>query len=142
MTITAAPLQPAGRLEEDEDDGTAKLRAAVDQEILHTQRPENRGASGIGLEQENAQLRQAVGSHATVDQAIGVLIAVHRIPPSAGFEVLRAFSQQTNIKLYSVAESVIGWARGEPLSGPAVGKALDVAVQRRSYGAHDSNQPG
>ncbi|MEU9439217.1 ANTAR domain-containing protein [Streptomyces sp. NPDC048252] len=46
--------------------------------------------------QENAQLRQAVDSHATVDQAIGVLIAAHRIPPDAGFEVLRDSSQHTN----------------------------------------------
>ncbi|MGX1566098.1 tyrosine-type recombinase/integrase [Streptomyces sp. NPDC055509] len=35
MTVTAAPLRPTGRREEDEDDGrTAELRAAVDQELL------------------------------------------------------------------------------------------------------------
>ncbi|MEW1778551.1 hypothetical protein [Streptomyces sp. NPDC086777] len=35
MTVTAAPLRPTERLEEDEDDGrTAELRAAVDQQIL------------------------------------------------------------------------------------------------------------
>ncbi|MET9762638.1 ANTAR domain-containing protein [Streptomyces sp. NPDC006372] len=109
----------------------------------HTQRPlpENSGALVTGLEQENAQLRQAVGSHATVDQAIGVLIAVHRILPAAGFEVLREISQQTNIKLHSVAESVIGWALGKPLPGP-VAEELDEAVQRRSRGAYDSHQAG
>ncbi|MFE2785319.1 ANTAR domain-containing protein [Streptomyces massasporeus] len=48
-----------------------------------------------------------------IDQAIGVLIAVHRIAPAAGFEVLREASQQTNIKLHSVAQTVIGWALGE-----------------------------
>ncbi|MDX3804191.1 ANTAR domain-containing protein, partial [Streptomyces sp. AK04-3B] len=41
------------------------------------------------LEAENAQLRHAVSSHATVDQAIGVLVAVHKIAPEAGFVVLR-----------------------------------------------------
>ncbi|MFE6098109.1 ANTAR domain-containing protein [Streptomyces massasporeus] len=60
------------------------------------------------MEQENAQLRHALASHATVEKAIGVLIAVHRIAPAAGFEVLREASQQTNIKLHSVAQTVIG----------------------------------
>ncbi|MFF1443346.1 ANTAR domain-containing protein [Streptomyces sp. NPDC058295] len=52
-----------------------------------------RDAAVARLEQEIAQLRQAVGSHAVVDQAIGVLIAIHRIPPHTGFEVLREVSQ-------------------------------------------------
>ncbi|MFJ1604500.1 ANTAR domain-containing protein [Streptomyces sp. NPDC088253] len=53
-------------------------------------------ATIAGLEQENAQLQHAVGAHATVDQAIGILLATHRIPPTAGFEVLREVSQRTN----------------------------------------------
>ncbi|GAA2230037.1 ANTAR domain-containing protein [Streptomyces indiaensis] len=106
------------------------------------QLPERRGeASPTQLQQENDQLRHAVASHATVDQAIGVLIAVHRIAPAAGFEVLREVSQQTNIKLHSVAETVIGWALGEPLTDP-VGRELDAAVQRRSRRDHDSGQAG
>ncbi|WP_141746513.1 ANTAR domain-containing protein [Streptomyces sp. LUP30] len=48
-------------------------------------------------EQENAQLRHAVASYAAVDQAIGVLIAAHRLAPAAGFEVLREVSQHLNI---------------------------------------------
>jgi hypothetical protein len=39
-----------------------------------------------------------------VDQAIGVLVATHRIPPTAGFEVLREVSQRTNVKLHTVAK--------------------------------------
>ncbi|WSQ14971.1 ANTAR domain-containing protein [Streptomyces sp. NBC_01231] len=84
------------------------------------------------LEQENAQLRYAVDSHALVDQAIGVLVAAHRLPPSAGFEVLREVSQHTNIKLHTVAETLIAWALGQPLPEP-VGQELDAAVQRRSH---------
>ncbi|QJS99130.1 ANTAR domain-containing protein [Streptomyces asoensis] len=84
------------------------------------------------LEQENAQLRRAIGSHATVDQALGVLIATHRIPPAVGFEVLREVSQHTNIKLHTIAEAVIGWALGQqPLPEP-VARELDVAVQWHS----------
>ncbi|MEU9273276.1 ANTAR domain-containing protein [Streptomyces sp. NPDC048251] len=50
------------------------------------------------------QLRQAVDSLAVVDQAIGVLVAVHRIPPAVGFEMLREVAQHTDIKLHTVAE--------------------------------------
>jgi hypothetical protein len=91
------------------------------------------------LEQENAQLRHAVESHATVDQAIGVLTAIHQLPPATGFEVLREVSQHTNTKLHTVAETVIGWALGQPLS-PQVGQELDAAVQRRSHGRKAPNK--
>ncbi|MGA5292270.1 hypothetical protein [Streptomyces pseudogriseolus] len=40
------------------------------------------------LERENAQLRRAIDAHAAVDQALGVLLAVYRVTPSIGFEVL------------------------------------------------------
>ncbi|MEU0247287.1 ANTAR domain-containing protein [Streptomyces sp. NPDC006235] len=83
-------------------------------------------------------MRHAVGSHATVDQAIGILIATHRIPPAAGFEVLREVFQHTNIKVHTVAETVIGWALGKPLPGP-VGQELGAAVQRGQ--GHASEEP-
>ncbi|MFI5476651.1 ANTAR domain-containing protein [Streptomyces cacaoi] len=99
----------------------------------------SRNATVARLEQENAQLRQAVGSHVTVDQALGVLIAIHRIPPAAGFEVLREASQHTNIKLHTIAEMVIDWALGQqPLPEP-VGQELDAAVRRYS---HQDDIPG
>ncbi|MEU9268455.1 ANTAR domain-containing protein [Streptomyces sp. NPDC048251] len=84
------------------------------------------------LEQENAQLRRAVVSHATVDQALGVLVAVHRIAPAAGFGVLREVSQHTNIKLHTVAEMVIDWALGQQPLPETVERELDRAVQRCS----------
>ncbi|MFF1446372.1 ANTAR domain-containing protein [Streptomyces sp. NPDC058295] len=42
-----------------------------------------------------------------MDQAIGVLVAVYRLAPAAGFDVLREVSQHTNTKLHTVAETVI-----------------------------------
>ncbi|MFD6174795.1 ANTAR domain-containing protein [Streptomyces coeruleorubidus] len=95
------------------------------------------GAAIARLERENEQLRQAVDSHARVDQAIGVLVAVHRIVPATGFEVLREVSQHANIKLHAVAEAVIGWALGESLP-QAVGRELDAALQRHSRAGNDS----
>lgn len=63
------------------------------------------------LEDENLQLQEAVRSHAVVDQAIGVVLAVGRLSPDAGWEVLRNISQNTNIKLRHVAELIVDWAR-------------------------------
>jgi hypothetical protein len=106
------------------------------------QRPLANGEATVArLQQENAQLRHAVNSHATVDQAIGVLIATQRIPSAAGFEVLREVSQHTNIKLHAVAETVIGWALGQTLPEP-VRQELDAAVQRRQQDAADGPREG
>ncbi|MFL5997846.1 MAG: ANTAR domain-containing protein [Streptomyces sp.] len=92
------------------------------------------------LEQENAQLRHAVGSHATVDQAIGVLVATRRLPSAAGFEVLREVSQHTNIKLHTVAEALIAWGLGQALPEP-VDQELDAAVQRRAIRGQSRDRP-
>ncbi|MFI9753467.1 ANTAR domain-containing protein [Streptomyces collinus] len=95
------------------------------------------------LEGEVVQLRRAVDSHATVDQAIGVLIAVYRIVPEGGFEVLREVSQHTNIKVRALAEMVIGWGMGAALP-PSVAGELDEAVERhpRADGHRESPQAG
>ncbi|MFJ3441390.1 ANTAR domain-containing protein [Streptomyces sp. NPDC086081] len=94
------------------------------------------------LERENAQLRHAVASHATVDQAIGVLLAEHRLEPAAGFDVLREVSQHTNIKLHMVAEAVIESAlREEPLPQP-VDQELQAALQRHSQTGSSRHHPG
>jgi ANTAR domain len=100
-----------------------------------------RDATVARLEQENAQLRHAVDSHATIDQAIGVLIAAHRLPPTAGFEVLREVSQHSNIKLHTVADALIAWALGRPLPKP-LGQELDTAVQRRSQHRDATDRTG
>jgi hypothetical protein len=93
------------------------------------------------LEQENTQLRHAIDSHATVDQAIGVLIAAHRLPPAAGFEVLREVSQHLNIKLHTVADTLIHWGLGRrPLPEP-LARELQAAVRRHSR-RDPPQQPG
>ncbi|MFD3841746.1 ANTAR domain-containing protein [Streptomyces sp. NPDC058642] len=101
---------------------------------------ETHDATAARLEQENAQLRHAIDSHATVDQAVGVLIAIHRLSPATGFEVLREVSQHTTIKLHTIAESLIAWALGQPLPQP-VGQELNAAVQRRTHQAQTPDQP-
>lgn len=83
------------------------------------------------LRVENAQLHQALESHAVVDQAIGVLIGLFRLSADGGWEVLREVSQRTNIKVREVADLVIGWAQGHPLPGLVRGE-LENVLRRRS----------
>ncbi|MCN9242207.1 ANTAR domain-containing protein [Streptomyces sp. RY43-2] len=61
------------------------------------------------LEEEVAQLKEAVTSHAVVDQAIGMLMALGHVTPDQGWEVLREVSQRANIKLRNVAEMMLVW---------------------------------
>ncbi|MGX5185465.1 ANTAR domain-containing protein [Streptomyces avermitilis] len=67
------------------------------------------------LQDENAQLHEAMRSHAVVDQAIGVVIALGQLTPEQGWDVLKEVSQRTNIKLRHVAELLIEWARSGQL---------------------------
>ncbi|MFG2133559.1 ANTAR domain-containing protein [Streptomyces sp. NPDC048751] len=81
------------------------------------------------LQEEVGQLRQALASHAVVDQAIGVVIAIGRLRPEQGWDVLKEISQHTNTKLREVAEYVVqgthcGWLPDE------IRGALTAALRR------------
>ncbi|WNM32362.1 ANTAR domain-containing protein [Streptomyces sp. Li-HN-5-11] len=65
----------------------------------------------FALEAEVQQLKAAVTSHAVVDQAIGMVVALGRVTPDQGWQVLKDVSQHTNIKLRNVAELVLVWGR-------------------------------
>ncbi|KUL71518.1 MULTISPECIES: ANTAR domain-containing protein [unclassified Streptomyces] len=81
------------------------------------------------LEAEVDQLRHAVGAHAVVDQAIGMVVALGRVAPDQGWAVLKDVSQHTNIKLREVAELIIRWGReGEMPAGIRV--ELQEALER------------
>ncbi|MFC5219612.1 MULTISPECIES: ANTAR domain-containing protein [Streptomyces] len=79
---------------------------------MHKDGEDDRGADRVfELEEEVQQLKQAVVSHAVVDQAIGMMVAMGRVTPDQGWTVLREVSQHTNIKLRHVAELVVLWGR-------------------------------
>ncbi|MET7695943.1 ANTAR domain-containing protein [Streptomyces sp. NPDC005483] len=80
---------------------------------------------------ENRQLRQALASHAVIDQAIGVLTVLGQIPPRDGFTVLREVSQHTNIKLTQVAEQVLNHGQGAALPDVLLGE-LHAALARQA----------
>jgi GAF domain-containing protein len=53
------------------------------------------------------QLRQALLSRSTIDQAIGVVMAQNRCDADEAFDVLRSASQHRNVKLRDVAAGVL-----------------------------------
>lgn len=74
--------------------------------------PTDGGADRIlQLEREVQQLKEAVVSHAVVDQAIGMIVALGRVSPDQGWAVLKEVSQRTNIKLRNVADMILVWGR-------------------------------
>ncbi len=78
------------------------------------------------LRSEIAQLEQAVESHAVIDQAMGVLMAVGRCSSAEAWDALREASMRTNTKLRIVAELVLEWARTGNLP-----PALRTELERR-----------
>ncbi|QOV33552.1 ANTAR domain-containing protein [Streptomyces ferrugineus] len=83
----------------------------------------------LELEEEVDQLKEAVASHAVVDQAIGMVVALGRVAPDAGWAVLKDVSQHTNIKLRRVAELIITWGRGGRMP-PEIRVELEEALER------------
>ncbi|MFI6493324.1 ANTAR domain-containing protein [Streptomyces sp. NPDC050564] len=83
------------------------------------------------LEDENAQLHEAIRSHAVVDQAIGIVLATGQLTPDQAWDVLKEVSQRTNIKLRHVAELIIEWARTGDL-GADVHAELERQIAQHS----------
>ncbi|MEU3842535.1 ANTAR domain-containing protein [Streptomyces sp. NPDC028635] len=81
------------------------------------------------LQEEVDQLKEAVTSHAVVDQAIGMIVALGRMTPDQGWQVLKEVSQHTNIKLRNVAELIVIWARTGEMP-PQIRAELEDAMDR------------
>ncbi|MFD5640050.1 ANTAR domain-containing protein [Streptomyces sp. NPDC127077] len=82
------------------------------------------------LEAEVQQLKEAVTSHAVVDQAIGMMVALGRVSPDQGWAVLKDVSQHTNIKLRNVAELILVWGRDGDIP-QNIRVELEEALDRR-----------
>ncbi|QIJ60817.1 ANTAR domain-containing protein [Streptomyces sp. JB150] len=86
----------------------------------------------IALHEEVEQLRRAVVSHAVIDQAIGVVIALGGLSSDTAWNVLKEVSQHTNIKLREVADHIVQWPRCEWLP-PEIRQALNAALDRARH---------
>ncbi len=81
------------------------------------------------LQDENAQLQEAIHAHAVVDQAIGVIIVLGHLTPKQGWNVLKETSQRTNIKLRHVAEHIVESAHTGQLR-PTLRTELQQQIKR------------
>ncbi|GAB2910767.1 hypothetical protein GCM10027047_06250 [Rhodococcus aerolatus] len=80
------------------------------------------------LQQEVAQLRQAMASRAGIEQAKGILMGQRGLDPDGAFALLVQLSQDTNRKLRDVAAAVVGSVTGEasPACSPAPAATQDA----------------
>ncbi|MFC7894460.1 ANTAR domain-containing protein [Streptomyces sp. NPDC057381] len=83
------------------------------------------------LQEQVRQLKEAVVSHAVVDQAIGMIVVLGRVTPDQGWIVLKEVSQHTNIKLRNVAEMILIWGRAGVMPSE-IRAALEDALDRHS----------
>ena len=59
------------------------------------------------LARENDQLKEALTSRATIDQAKGILMARHGVDPEEAFQLLVRMSNDTNVRLADVARALV-----------------------------------
>jgi AmiR/NasT family two-component response regulator len=81
------------------------------------------------LQKQIDQLKEAMTSHAVVDQAIGMMVALGRVTPDQGWQVLKEVSQHTNIKLRNIAELILIWGRRGDIP-PEIRAELEDALDR------------
>ncbi|CAL9348294.1 ANTAR domain-containing protein [Streptomyces sp. enrichment culture] len=84
----------------------------------------------FGLQEQIRQLKEAVVSHAVVDQAIGVVVVLGGVSPDEGWIVLKEVSQHTNTKLRNVAETILVWGRTGVMPAE-IRAALEDTLDRR-----------
>ncbi|MGW8743817.1 ANTAR domain-containing protein [Streptomyces sp. NPDC055794] len=100
-------------------DTTDPLRTTAAAERLHI------------LEEEVDQLRRAIASRPVIDQARGVLMALHACTSDEAWDILREASQLSNTKLRDVAAAVTAGTENDgPPPPPAVRAALRTALTR------------
>ncbi|MEV4032535.1 ANTAR domain-containing protein [Streptomyces umbrinus] len=104
-------------------------RDLPDQAALDQDAPDEDAPRIAELQEEIGQLKEAVTSHAVVDQAIGMMVALGRVTPDDGWAVLREVSQHTNIKLRNVAEMILVWGQKGDLP-PDVRATLEDTLDR------------
>jgi GAF domain-containing protein len=64
------------------------------------------------------QLRSSLASRTVIDQALGIIMARERCTQDRAFAILRAASQNSNVKLRDIALELVTSISGEPPSPP------------------------
>lgn len=87
-------------------------------------------------EEQAGQLKQAMISRAPIEQAKGILMAVHQVGAEEAFEMLRTQSQHTNVKLNQVAAAFVAAQSAQPTTPVGDQPALS-GVQAEFQSAFD-----
>jgi hypothetical protein len=93
-------------------------------------------ATESSLHAEVDQLRRAMKTRPTIDQACGMLMATFGLSPSAAWRVLVMTSQNTNTKLHRLADDLVETVHGDPLP-KEVRQQLSAAVARLDGAAEE-----
>lgn len=91
------------------------------------------GPEVTALRRENDQLREALGSRAVIDKAVGALMLRYGVTDDAAFDLLRRWSQTSNIKVRTIANTLIhAVCQGDDAvrTDPALAEWLDQEVRR------------
>ena len=82
------------------------------------------------------QLRQALASRSTIDQALGIIMAQQRCDRATAFAVLRSASQHRNMRLAELAGQILSAVGG---SAPTAGEP--APAHRRGGSGADGGRP-
>ncbi|MGQ4385229.1 ANTAR domain-containing protein [Streptomyces sp. SAS_270] len=85
-------------------------------------------SAGEDLAAENAQLRRALQTRATIDLARGMLMASFHLTTQQSWQALVTASQHSNTKLHLIAAALLQTADGQALPEPLAGH-LATAVE-------------
>lgn len=88
-----------------EDDTALRTNAALVAELAATLIRDHREVED--LRTLSGQLNEALTSRAVIDQAKGVLMALHGCDPDAAFRQLALLSQKRNVKVRVIAEEIV-----------------------------------
>ena len=96
----------------------------------------------VSRDLEMAQLRQALTSRISIEQAKGVLAASQEVTPDEGFQQLRARARSSSRKLADLAREVVQQAQRERVAALAIDDARGRVAESRAQAAEQALQAG
>lgn len=84
--------------------------------------------------QEIEQLRRGLEAHAAVDQAKGVLMALHGMDAEQAWELLTRVSSESNVRVRRLAESLTALAGGTGIVDVEAARTVVVHLLRPAAG--------
>jgi hypothetical protein len=96
----------------------------------------------VSRDLEMAQLRQALTSRISIEQAKGVLAASQEVTPDEGFQQLRARARSSSRKLADLAREVVQQAQRERVAALPIDDARVRVAEARAQAAEQALQAG